>query len=77
MRRNKHGARQSGPPARPAPKYLCLGGPKDGELLSIIDLPSGALLEPDGAGGLHIRRDHYVRVTRPEGDVWVWQELQR
>lgn len=56
------------------PKLLCIGGPRDGEILSELDLPLGSVMQGDGSGGFTVRRDQYVRVTRPEGDVWLWQE---
>lgn len=59
------------------PTLPCIGGPKDGEMLSVCDLPMAGLIGPDGAGGMHVRCDRYVRTEREGKDVWVWREMQR
>ena len=74
MPRRKPPRGRRGPPPVEYPKLLCIGGPRDGELLSELDLPLGSVMRGDGAGGFTLRRDQYVRVTRPEGGVWLWQE---
>ncbi|HEY2379173.1 MAG TPA: hypothetical protein VGH98_24545 [Gemmatimonadaceae bacterium] len=42
------------------PKLPCIGGPKDGEMLAVRDLPMSGVIGPDGAGGMHVRCDRYV-----------------
>jgi hypothetical protein len=62
--------------SKPLPKFRCIGGPKDGELLSVLDLPMRAVIEPDGAGGMRVRRDHYVYGAERAGErVWEWREF--
>jgi hypothetical protein len=46
-------------------------------MLSVRDLPMGGVIGPDGAGGMHVRCDRYVRTEREGRDAWVWHEMQR
>ena len=61
-----------GPPAVVYPKRLCVGGPRDGETLSILDLPMMATVTP----GRIARREHYIRATRDGVEIWLWREIQ-
>jgi hypothetical protein len=54
---------------------LCIGGPQDGEILSVLELPLGAVITING-----VRRDQYVgakRQGREVREVWLWQGLEQ
>jgi hypothetical protein len=63
--------RSPSPPPVVYPKLLCIGGPRDGEIVSALDLPIGAVITADA-----VRRDQYVKAEREGWEVWLWQELQ-
>jgi hypothetical protein len=75
-RKKKPRDRRAVPP-RIYPKLGCVGGPRDGEIVSALDLPMGAEITPDAAGTMTVRRDLYVKALNDGGDVWLWQEEER
>jgi hypothetical protein len=48
--------RSPAPPPVEYPKLLCIGGPRDGEVISVLDLPMGATITRD-----QVRREEYVK----------------
>jgi hypothetical protein len=70
--------RLSGTQEKPVPRFRCIGGPMNGEFLSVLDLPTGAPSSAPGSGGrVTVRRDEYVTGLREGARVWLWEEVRR
>lgn len=63
-----------GPPPVIYPKLPCVGGPRDGEVVSQLDLPwEGGMIRR----GFDLRwtQGNYVRGEWKGVDSWIWQEV--